>query len=100
MTSPLSPDPHQERVLTHGSGALLVTGGSGSGKTAILRERFARLLEGGADPERIALVVGSHRARDEAREALLARFRGSLPQLLVVTIHGLARHVLNVRFRR
>ena len=79
---------------------MLVTGGPGTGKTAVLRERFARLLEGGADPERVAFVVGSRRARDEAREALLARFQGSLPELRVVTIHGVARHVLNARFRR
>ena len=100
MTSPLSPDPQQARVLAHRAGAVLVTGGPGTGKTAVLRERFAQLLEGGADPERVAFVVGSRRARDEAREALLARFQGSLPELRVVTIHGVARHVLNARFRR
>ncbi len=100
MTSPLQPDPEQERVLAQDAGALLVTGGSGSGKTAVLHERFARLLERGADPERVALVVSSRRARDDAREALLARFAGSLPELRVVTVHGLARHVVNTRFRR
>ena len=78
----------------------LVTGDPGTGKTAVLRERFARLLEGGADPERVAFVVGSAPARNAERDALLARFQGSLPELRVVTIHGLARHVLNARFRR
>ena len=77
-----------------------MTGGPGTGKTAVLRERFARLIEGGADPERVALVVGSRRARDEAREALLARFHGSLPELRVVTIHGAGASRLNARFRR
>ena len=100
MTSPLQPDPEQQRVLAQGAGALLVTGGPGTGKTAVLRERLARLLEAGVDPERVALVVGSRRARAEAREVLLARSVGSLPELRVVTIHGLARQVVNATFRR
>ncbi len=91
------PDPSQSRVLDHASGPLLVTGGPGTGKTAVLRERFARLIEGGADPERVALVVGSGRARREAREHLLARMRMSLPDLRVMTIHGLAYHVVGMR---
>ena len=88
------PDPAQARVLDHASGPLLVTGGPGTGKTAVLRERFARLVESGADPERVALVVGSGRAKADAREFLLLRLRMSLPGLRVMTIHGLAYHVV------
>ena len=76
---------------------MLVTGGPGTGKSSVLRERFARLIEGGADPERIALVVGSRRARDAARAGLLERLPASLPGLRVLTIHGLAHHVLRER---
>jgi superfamily I DNA/RNA helicase len=85
-------------VLAHPSGGLLVTGGAGTGKSAVLRERFARLVEGGADPERVALVVGSRRARQAARDALIARLPSSLPSLQVVTFHGLAHLVLRERF--
>jgi superfamily I DNA/RNA helicase len=66
--APFTPDPDQLRVLDHRSGTLVASGAFGTGKTLVLRERFARLIEGGADPERVALVVGSRRARDEARE--------------------------------
>jgi superfamily I DNA/RNA helicase/RecB family exonuclease len=93
-----SPDPDQRRVLEHARGPLLVSGGFGSGKTAVLRERFARLLERGADPERVALVVGSRRARDEARDAVLERLEMALPGLTIVTMHGLANHVVGQRF--
>src|SRR6266487_2805509 len=92
-----SPDPQQERVLEHGSGALLVTGSAGTGKSRVTQERFARLIEGGADAERVALVVGSRRARDSARASLLERLGRSLPGLHVWTMHGLAYHVVTER---
>ena len=75
-----------------------MAGAAGTGKSAVLRERFARLVEGGADPERIALVVGSRRARQAARDALIARLPSSLPSLQVVTFQGLAHLVLRERF--
>lgn len=96
---PLTPDPAQERVLAHADGPLLVRGGAGSGKTAVLVERFARLVEAGGDPERIALVVRSKRDRLEARAALLARLRAPMPALGVFTAHALAFRVLG-RFHR
>jgi superfamily I DNA/RNA helicase len=98
VTPPFSPDPQQDAVLAHQGGALLVAGAAGTGKSAVLRERFASLVEGGADPERIAIVVGSRRARQAAREALIARLPASLPSLQVVTFQGLGHLVLRERF--
>ncbi len=98
--APFDPDPRQRSVLEHTTGPLLVTGGFGTGKTAVLRERFARLIETGADPERVALVVGSGRARDRARAALLDRLGIALPRLTVVTVQGLAFHVVGERYER
>jgi superfamily I DNA/RNA helicase len=89
------PDEAQSRVIAHGRGPLLVTGPAGTGKTAALRERLARLIEGGADPERVVLVVGSRHARAAARTAMLDRLRASLPGLPVLTAHGLAYRVVS-----
>jgi superfamily I DNA/RNA helicase/RecB family exonuclease len=97
VTALFSPDPRQGDVLRHAGGVLLVTGVAGSGKSSVLRERFASLIQGGADPERVALVVGSSGARESARRALLQRLPASLPGLHVVTIHGLANRILKER---
>ena len=77
---------------------MLVTGAAGTGKSWVLRERFARLIEHGADPERVALVVRSKSARAEARNALLGRLGRSLPDLRVVTVHALAFEVVGTRY--
>ena len=94
---PFSPDAAQEAVLEHRNGALLVTGGPGTGKTSVLIERFVRLVEGDAEPERVALVLRSRRARDSARASVLERLAVSLPGLQVLTAHGLAYRVLKAR---
>jgi superfamily I DNA/RNA helicase/RecB family exonuclease len=88
------PDPQQAEVLQHARGPLLVTGGPGTGKTTVVRERFARLIEAGQDPERVALVVRSKQARAAARLALLERLSRPLPGIRVLTVHGLANHVM------
>ncbi|MGZ4113820.1 MAG: ATP-dependent helicase [Actinomycetota bacterium] len=95
---PFDPDPSQHAVLDHSDGPLLVLGAAGTGKTTVLRERFVRAVERGTDPERIALVVSSRRARDEAQSQLLNRLGRSLPALRVTTIHGLAFALVTDRY--
>jgi superfamily I DNA/RNA helicase len=98
VNPPSPPDAAQDTVLSHATGALLVTGAAGTGKSSVLRERFARLMEGGADPERVALIVGSRRARQAARDALITRLPASLSSLHVLTFHGLGHLILRERF--
>lgn len=93
------PAPDQARVLAHDSGTVLVTGPPGSGKTTLLRERFARLVEGGGDPERVVLFALDRRAARDGREHLIRRLARSLPDLPVFTAHGFAFGVLGRRFR-
>jgi superfamily I DNA/RNA helicase len=73
-------------------------GPPGVGKTALLRERFARLVEAGADPERLLLLVLNRRAAREARDLLIHRLGRSVPDLPVQTAHGFAFRLLGRRF--
>jgi superfamily I DNA/RNA helicase/RecB family exonuclease len=97
-TAPPALDAAQRRVVDHADGPLLVTGGPGTGKTTVLLERFVHLVERGADPERVALVVLTRRAARAARAFLLDRLDRSLPGLRVLTTHGLAFDVVNRGF--
>jgi superfamily I DNA/RNA helicase/RecB family exonuclease len=95
---PFDADPEQSGVLDLERGALLVTGGPGTGKSAVVRERFACLVDRGADPERVALVVRTKAAKLRGRQALLGRLSRSVPGVKVLTVHGLAHHVMARRF--
>ena len=76
-SSPAPPEPASPRCSANGS---------------------RRLVEGGADPERVALIVGSRRARQTARDALITRLPASLSSLHVLTFHGLGHLILRERF--
>jgi superfamily I DNA/RNA helicase len=95
---PLEPDAAQAPVLDLAQGPLLVEGPPGSGKTALLRERFARLVEGGVAPERVVLLVLDRRAARDARDQVIHRLGRSVPDLPVHTAHGFAYHLLGRRF--
>lgn len=55
-------NPDQRVAVDHGDTPLLVVAGAGSGKTATLAARAARLIRDGADPQRLLLLTFSRRA--------------------------------------
>jgi DNA helicase-2/ATP-dependent DNA helicase PcrA len=79
VATPVTPDdpyaslnPAQRSAVEHDIGAqdgvsrpLLVIAGAGSGKTNTLAHRVARLIQSGADPQRILLLTFSRRAATE-----------------------------------
>ncbi len=78
-------NPAQREAVEHGIGAalpqpLLVVAGAGSGKTNTLAHRVARLIQSGADPQRILLLTFSRRAANEMGQraaAVLQRLFGT-----------------------
>lgn len=84
-------NPQQRAAVEHGVGTvsaqpLLVVAGAGSGKTNTLAHRVARLIQSGADPQRILLLTFSRRAANEMGQ----RAAGVLQRLFGVTSQAVA----------
>jgi ATP-dependent exoDNAse (exonuclease V) beta subunit len=93
----------QERAAARRQGSLLLAAGAGSGKTAVLVERFARaVLEDGIAPGRILAITFTERAAGELRERVRARLlelgrRDAARQAeaaFVSTFHGFCARLL------
>jgi DNA helicase II / ATP-dependent DNA helicase PcrA len=93
----------QRAAVAHGAAPLLVIAGAGSGKTMTLAARVARLVQGGADPNRLLLITFSRRAAHEMQrragrllhQALGLRGTQAPPQLpWAGTFHGIGARLL------
>ncbi|MDQ3461509.1 MAG: ATP-dependent helicase [Actinomycetota bacterium] len=88
-------NPEQRRAVVHDGGHLLIVAGAGSGKTATLACRVARLLADGVRPERILLLTFSRRAAREmlVRAGQLAE-AGGARRVWGGTFHAVANRLL------
>ena len=92
MSRPLIEDltPQQAEAVTHAGGPLLVLAGAGAGKTRVLCNRLAWLVNEGADPGEILALTFSAKAAAELRERAEAMIPGSHETLRVTTFHSYA----------
>ncbi|MES3024228.1 MAG: ATP-dependent helicase, partial [Pseudomonadota bacterium] len=117
VIAPTAPDdpfaslnPEQRAAVEHDIGSangvsrpLLVIAGAGSGKTNTLAHRVARLILGGADPQRILLLTFSRRAASEMThragtvlQRVMGRGAGQAPASLpwAGTFHSIGARLL------
>ena len=96
------PNPEQ-RAAVEAHGEVFVSAGAGTGKTAVLVERFARAVcDDGLDVDSILVITYTRKAagelRSRIREALLARGRPDAARELdgawISTIHGFCNRLL------
>ena len=84
----------QHRAVTHEGGPLLVLGGAGTGKTRVLVERFAWLVDQGVPPEDILLVAGSAAAADVLRRQVEDALEPPFGELAVRTVPDVCARLL------
>ncbi|MBX9600517.1 MAG: UvrD-helicase domain-containing protein [Bryobacteraceae bacterium] len=91
----------QRRAVERWDQDVCVVAGPGSGKTRVLTERFAWLVEErGVDPARLLAITFTEKAAAEIKDRLVRRFEGSperrqaLERAWVSTIHGFCARML------
>ncbi|RZA20635.1 MAG: ATP-dependent DNA helicase Rep [Lysobacteraceae bacterium] len=91
-------NPPQRLAVLHTEGPLLVLAGAGSGKTRVIVEKIAHLIQSGRYPaKRIAAITFTNKSAREMRERVARRIRGDGAQdLTISTFHALGLRILQI----
>lgn len=88
----------QQAVIRFREGNLAVLAGPGSGKTAVLVERYCELVRNGVNPLNILLLVFTNKVADEIRLRIAAQLgldREQRNALNVMTINAFGQKLMN-----
>ncbi len=100
MNSPLHLNPAQQAAVEHVDGPLLILAGAGSGKTRVLTQRIAYILEQGrARPWQVLAVTFTNKAAGELRERLGLAVGSPGRDVMVGTFHSLCVRLLRREWR-
>ncbi len=93
--APSTLNPAQMEAVNHLHSPCLVLAGAGSGKTRVITQKIARLLQAGLRPEQIGAITFTNKAAQEMRERAksLVGARAS-KHLLIATFHSLGVRIL------
>ena len=84
-----TPNPKQKQAIEHAHGPMLVLAGAGTGKTTVLVERIAWLIEQGhAKPEEILAITFTDNSADELKARVEKRLRRKSPTLKATIFAG------------
>ena len=84
-------DEHQQRVVDHEGGPLLVLAGPGTGKTTTLVEAIVDRIEvRGADPDSVLALTFSRKAAEQLRDRVTARVGRTTSAASCSTFHSFA----------
>ena len=91
-------NPPQREAVLHADGPLLVLAGAGSGKTRVIVEKIAHLIQSNRYPaKRVAAITFTNKAAKEMRERVAKRIRGDAVEgLTICTFHALGLKLLQI----
>ena len=95
MSSPsLGLNPAQLEAVNYVKGPCLVLAGAGSGKTRVITQKIARLIEVGLEPKRIAAITFTNKAASEMRERARQLIGKGAKDVMVCTFHALGVRIM------
>ncbi|WP_183095241.1 ATP-dependent helicase, partial [Nocardioides stalactiti] len=84
-------DGHQQQVVDHASGPLLVLAGPGTGKTTTMVEAIVdRIERRGVEPDAVLALTFSRKAAEQLRDRVTARLGRTMSSGLSSTFHSFA----------
>jgi ATP-dependent DNA helicase Rep len=88
-------NPAQQEAVQHLDSPLLVLAGAGSGKTRVITQKIAWLVEDyGVKPSQIAAITFTNKAAKEMKERVAKLIGGRAEGLIVSTFHALGVRIL------
>ena len=111
MSTNTSWTPDQNRVISSDAGKIICSAAAGSGKTAVMIERVARLIREGADPFSFLVITFTNAAAAEMKEKIRLRLLSDRRDPVVAaaaekagamevcTIHAFCQHLIRQEFQ-
>ena len=90
----------QRDAVTHINGPMLVLAGAGSGKTRVLTNRIAYLIENGVDPENILAITFTNKAAKEMKEREYKLIGPQANSIQISTFHSLGLRLLKENYSK
>ena len=88
----------QEKAVNHIDGPMLVLAGAGSGKTKVLTNRIANLIEKGVSPYNILAITFTNKAAKEMKNRVYSLIGTSANIIQISTFHSLGLRILKENY--
>ena len=90
-------NPDQRDAVLHPRGPLLVVAGAGSGKTRVLTQRIAHLIDTGVHPMHVLAITFTNKAAGEMRDRVAALVGPVAQKMWVSTFHSACVRILRAQ---